>query len=186
MDSFSGSEPRLFISFRLDNELNGRPLQLNAEGEDRMDTSESFVTASSHTGSPSLVRNPQNSQEEMDTAVNVQSAMNTVVDSLVHSAETGVQAMSQDESPQTLPAGQPELTVTPLSAIGSTNMESSSTDESCGAYIARNWEQLGVTPENSTRCRSGDNVEKSSDRNRECRFCAESCFSGPPYQSKQE
>ena len=44
-----------------------------------MDTSESFVTASSHTGSPSLVRNPQNSQEEMDTAVNVQSAMNTVV-----------------------------------------------------------------------------------------------------------
>ena len=99
MDTFSGSEPRLFISFRLDNESNGRPLQLNEEGEDRMDTSESFVTASSHTGSPSLVRNPQSSQEEMDTTVNVQSAMNTVVGSLVHSAESGVQAMSQDESP---------------------------------------------------------------------------------------
>ena len=89
MDSFSGSEPRLFISFRLDNESNGRPLQLNAECEERMDTSESFVTASSHIGSPSLVRNPQNSQEEMDTAVNVQSAMNTVVSPSVHSAETG-------------------------------------------------------------------------------------------------
>ena len=72
--------------------------------------------------------------------------------------------MGQDESPQTLPAGQPELTVTPLSAIGSTNMESSSTDESCGAYIARKWEQLGVTPENSTQGPSGGNVERSSNR----------------------
>ena len=42
-------------------------------------------------------------------------------------------------------------------------MESSSTDESCGAYIARKWEQLGVTPEDSTQGPSGGTVEKSSD-----------------------
>ena len=42
-------------------------------------------------------------------------------------------------------------------------MESSSTDESGGAYIARKWEQLGVTRENSTQGPSSGNVEKSSD-----------------------
>ena len=31
MDSYSGSEPRLLISFRLGNETNGQPLQLNDE-----------------------------------------------------------------------------------------------------------------------------------------------------------
>ena len=41
MDLYSGSQPRLFISFRLDNESNGQPIQLNTEGEERMDTSES-------------------------------------------------------------------------------------------------------------------------------------------------
>ena len=132
MDSYSGSEPRLFISFRLDNESNGRPFQLNTEGEERMDTSESFVTASSHTGSPSLIRDPQNSQEEMGTAVNVPSTMNIVVDPLIHSAETGVQTTSQDEFPQAVLAEQFELTFTPLSTTGSANVESSSTDESCG------------------------------------------------------
>ena len=55
MDSYSGSEPRLFISFRLDNEFNGQPLQLSA-AEERMETNESFVTASSssHVENPTL------------------------------------------------------------------------------------------------------------------------------------
>ena len=70
MDSYSGSEPRLFVSFRLGNESNSQPLQLNTEAEERMDTSESFVTASSQIESPSLMHNLPNSQEEMDTAVN--------------------------------------------------------------------------------------------------------------------
>ena len=163
MDSYSGSEPRSFISFRSDNESNVQPLQLNAEMEERMDTSESFVTASSHIEGSSSMSNLQNSQEAMGTAVTVQSVMNTVVGPLIHSEGTGVQEMSQDESPQTLTAGQPEPTATPQSAIGITNMESSSTDESCGAYIARKWEQLGVTPEIGTQGPGGGNVEKSSD-----------------------
>ena len=52
MDSYSGSEPRLFISFRLGNESNGQPLQVAAD-EEKMDTSVSFVTAASNVGNPS-------------------------------------------------------------------------------------------------------------------------------------
>ena len=47
MDSYSGSGPRLFVSFRLGNELNDQPTQSLVE--ERMDTSESFVTAISDT-----------------------------------------------------------------------------------------------------------------------------------------
>ena len=36
VDTFAGSEPRLFISFHLGNEANGQPAQ---EGEEIMDTS---------------------------------------------------------------------------------------------------------------------------------------------------
>ena len=64
--------------------------------------------------------------------------MNTVVGPLSHSEETEVQEMSQDEPPQTLPAGQPESTATPQSATGIVNVESSSTDESCGAFANGN------------------------------------------------
>ena len=63
MDSYSGSEPRLFISFHLDNEFNDQPLQLNAE-EERMETSESFVTASPHAGSPTLSSDQGCNQKE--------------------------------------------------------------------------------------------------------------------------
>ena len=42
MDIFAGSEPRLFISFRLENETTGQPAQ---DMEEKMDTS-----------SPNLVR----------------------------------------------------------------------------------------------------------------------------------
>ena len=57
MDSYSGSEPRLFISFRLGNEPKGQPLQLVTE-EERMDTTDSVVTASSNVGNPSPTANP--------------------------------------------------------------------------------------------------------------------------------
>ena len=44
MDSYSGSEPRLFISFRLGNESNGQPRRRGADDE-KMDSNDSFVTA---------------------------------------------------------------------------------------------------------------------------------------------
>ena len=163
MDSYSGSEPRLFISFRLDNESNGQPHQLNAAVEERMDTSESFVTASSHVESPSLACNPQNDQEEMDTAVPTQTPISTVAGPSVQFEESGVPETSQFENPQILSSAQSEPIVTPQSAVTIINVESSSTDESCGAYIARKWEQLGVTPEIITEGPSCGNAEKFSD-----------------------
>ena len=44
MDSYSGSEPRLFISFHLGNESNGQPPRRGADDE-KMDSNDSFVTA---------------------------------------------------------------------------------------------------------------------------------------------
>ena len=52
MDSYSGSEPRLFISFRLGIEPNGQPSQLSAE-EERIETNDSFINA------PSVAKFPQ-------------------------------------------------------------------------------------------------------------------------------
>ena len=48
MDSYSGSEPRLFISFRLGNESNGQPPKRGAD-EEKPESSDSFVTAASNT-----------------------------------------------------------------------------------------------------------------------------------------
>ena len=44
MDSYSGSEPGLFISFRLGNESNGQPPRRGADDE-KMDINDSLVTA---------------------------------------------------------------------------------------------------------------------------------------------
>ena len=69
MDSFLGSEPRLFISFRLGNESNGQPLQLVAD-EEKKDTTDSFVTASSNVGNPSPTVANICSQTELDVRSN--------------------------------------------------------------------------------------------------------------------
>ena len=59
MDSYSGSEPRIFISFYLGNDTSGQPPQSSVEGE-RMETSDSFVTALSVAEvSPNSVNNPR-------------------------------------------------------------------------------------------------------------------------------
>ena len=42
---------------------------------------------------------------------------------------------------------QPEVETTPNPRTGATNVEGSSADESCSAYIARKWQQLGETQE---------------------------------------
>ena len=67
MDSYSGSEPRLFISFRLGDESNGQPLQLVAE-EEKMDTTDSFVTASSTVNNFPTVKSMTHGQNVMTTS----------------------------------------------------------------------------------------------------------------------
>ena len=91
MDLYSGSQPRLFISFRLDNESNGQPIQLNTEGEERMDTSESYITASSHIASPPLVCDSQLGQEEMDAGAVLPSVMDPAVSPHAQGEESQMQ-----------------------------------------------------------------------------------------------
>ena len=57
---------------------------------------------------------------------------------------------------------------TPSPACGFPNGESSSTDESCGAYIARKWEQLGVCNETCNHSQGDGNAGKAS-----CSFALE-------------
>ena len=170
MDSYSGSESRLFISFRLDNEFNGQPLQLSA-AEERTNTSESFVTASSHVENPTLSSDRQYNQEEATPEALAQTSTDTITEMdltiILESSgakETGqVQEMDPTEVLQTSSTTQPDLSTTPQPIMANLGVESSSTDESCGAYIARKWEQLGTTPEDCTQGPSDGNLGKCSE-----------------------
>ena len=53
-------------------------------------------------------------------------------------------------------------TGTPPPVLGTLNVESSSTDESCSAYIARKWEQLEDVPEADIHSQRTIGAEKSS------------------------
>ena len=172
MDSYSGSEPRLFISFRLDNEFNGQPLQLSA-GEERMETSESFVTASSHVENPTLSSDRQYNQEEVTPEALAQTSTDTITEMDLTiilegsgATETGqMLEMEQTDVPQTSSTTPPDLSTTPQPIMPNRSVESSSTDESCGAYIARKWQQLGTSPEDCTQGPSDGNLGKCSESN---------------------
>ena len=136
---------------------------MNTEGEERMDTSESYITASSHTASSPLMCDPQPGQEEIDTGANLPTVMDSAVSPHAQGEESSKHEVIQNDLPPTLPVGLHNPTASPQSMIRHANVESSSTDESCGAYIARKWEQLGASPENETQGPNGDNIEKVSE-----------------------
>ena len=155
MDSYSGSEPRLFISFRLGDELNGQPTQSLVE--ERMDTSESFVTAISDTGvGNNEVEVPKEGippiNETNDVPVSSPNLAGAEPDESQpkqvgnNNGLTNSEILREDIEASTKP-NQPEGETTPNPRTEATNVEGSSTDESCSAYIARKWQQLGETQE---------------------------------------
>ena len=155
MDSYSGSEPRLFISFRLGIELNGQPTQSLVE--ERMDTSESFVTAISGTGVGSNeVEVPKESgppvNETTDVRVNSPNLAGAEPDENQpkqvenDAGLTNSEVLQEDIEAPTKP-NQLEVETTPNPRTEATNVEGSSTDESCSSYIARKWQQLGEAQE---------------------------------------
>ena len=122
MDTFAGSEPRLFISFHLENESTGQPAQ---ETEEVMDTS-----------SPNLVR-----REEGD---NTSSDGIEVIEITLSSSEgTDVELT---RPPVVSVKIEPEITETQLAAEirngGFSSNSSTGSDESCGAYLARKLGEL--------------------------------------------
>ena len=106
---------------------------------------------------------PQPGQEEIGTGANLPTVMDSAVSPHAQGEESSIQEMIQNDLPLTLPVGLHDPTATPQSMIRHANVESNSTDESCGAYIARKWEQIGASPENETQGPSDGNIEKVSE-----------------------
>ena len=169
MDSYSGSEPRLFISFRLGNESNGQPPRRGADDE-KMDSNDSFVTAIATTeNQPSVdvsIRGPGGG--DSGSTVHVEAAGtshdNPETEATVENLPD--ENLSQNNSQQDF--GGPsktssEASTTPLLMTGTLRAESSSTDKSCGEYIARKWRQLGCSSEAGTHGQSDGTSEKFSE-----------------------
>ena len=161
MDSYSGSEPRLFISFRLGDESNGQPPQLVAE-EEKMDTTDSFVTASSTVNNfptvKSMAHGQNNNDDKLDDPERVVEDDRSLVSEGATTSLGNITVTPQD-SPITI--SNTEATPPAITATG--NVESSSTDESCGAYIARKWEQLGCSQETGTSSQNDWSGKKFSE-----------------------
>ena len=174
MDSYSGSELRLFISFRLGNEHTDQPSQPSTE-EERMETNESFVTA------PSI----DEVSPEREKVAGTQEDRGLPSDRPEGSAEIspGPQAIvasdalstrQNDDSDEILlqtrsglankghQVGSSGSADTPPFAPNTLNADSSSTDESCSAYLAPKWEQLGDVPESKLLSQGTTEMEKSS------------------------
>ena len=174
MDSYSGSEPRLFISFRLGNEQTDQPSQPSTE-EERMETNESFVTAPSKDefspesekvagtqegrrlpsdrpeGSAEIPPDPQ----VIVTGDALSTRQNDDSDEILLQTRSGLVNKRLQVDPSGS-AGIPPLVTNTL------NADSSSTDESCSAYLARKWEQLGDVPESNIHSQGTTEVERSS------------------------
>ena len=143
---------------------------MNAE-EERMETSESFVTASSHAENPTLSSDQNCNQKEATLETDTQARSETVTEMDIIIIPEGSQAKETEQvqekdltvMPQTSSTMQSELPTTPQTVVPTVGVESSSTDESCGAYIARKWQQLGDSPEDCTQVPSDGNLGKCSE-----------------------
>ena len=169
MDSYSGSEPRLFISFHLGNESNDQPPRRSTD-EEKMDSNDSFVTAASNTEKQltgdvtacnSDVETPESatpkeliqvSSPNLDTAA--------MTENLLEENASQWQTQLGSSYPSKALS---ENNTTPLLTAMSFPVESSSTDEICGEYIARKWAQLGCSAEAGTSSQGGGKVEMFSE-----------------------
>ena len=120
-----------------------------------MDTSESFVTAISDTGMGSnevevLKESGPPVNETTDVPDNSPNLAGAEPDESQpkqvenHAGLTNSEVLQEDIEAPTEP-NQLEVDTTPNPRTEATNVEGSSTDESCSAYIARKWQQLGGT-----------------------------------------
>ena len=169
MDSYSGSEPRLFISFRLGNESNDQPPRRGADDE-KMDSNDSFVTAIATTENQPTVNASIRGSVIGDSGSTVhEEAVGTSHDN--PQTEATVENLSDENLAQNnsqqdlggLSKTSSEASTTPLLMSGTLRADSSSTDESCGEYIARKWRQMGCSSEAGTHGQSDGNSEKFSE-----------------------
>ena len=169
MDSYSGSEPRLFISFRLGNESNDQPPRRSID-EERMNSNDSFVTAASNSERPLTGDGPAcNLDLESPNSANPEEFVAASPTNPESEATQGNLLVENPHSSQMqLDSSGPTNVVsgdntTPVLTAGSFLVESSSTDESCGEYIVRKWAQLGCSAEVGTSSQGGGTADKFSE-----------------------
>ena len=142
MDTFAGSELRLFISFHLENEATGQPAQ---ETEEDMDTS-----------SPNLARREGiegTSSDEIE-----------VIEITLYSPEcTDVEpARRLGVSVKTEPASEEAQIVAEIQRrSGFTSNSSTGSDESCGAYLARKLGEMEKSEQPEVTTKTNCEVEQS-------------------------
>ena len=169
MDSYSGSEPRLFISFRLGNESNDQPPRRGID-EEKMDSNDSFVTTASNAERPLTGDVPAcNLDLESPESANPEEfveASPTNPETEAMQENSLVENMSPSQKQQNS-SGPPNVVsgdnTTPVLTAGSFLVESSSTDESCGEYIVRKWAQLSCSAEVGTSSQGGGTADKISE-----------------------
>ena len=135
-----------------------------------MDTSDSFVTAVSNVGNPSPTgANTCGLPESEVNATGLEGVIEVTAMS-IEERETVTDALQANETldpsvevAKGSSAVEPSTATTPEIAAGPPNVESSSTDESCGAYIARKWEQLGTSQEPCTSSQADGKDAKYSE-----------------------
>ena len=139
-----------------------------------METSDSFVTALSVVEiSPNSVNNSrvQDGEGTLATPVNgtegqtdlqIPEKEYAASNSCCKKAGSNLQQDHSRRNNVSLGTGQVVYDNTPLPVPSTLNLESSSTDESCCAYIARKWEQLGDVPEVSSSGQQVVGAEKAS------------------------
>ena len=169
MDSYSGSEPRLFISFRLGNESNDQPPRRSID-EERMDSNDSFVTAASNSERPLTgdapacnldLESPNSANpEEFVAASPTNPESEATQENLLVENPHSSQMQLDSSGPTNVASGD---NTTPVLTAGSFLVESSSTDESCEEYIVRKWAQLGCSAEVGTSSQGGGTADKFSE-----------------------
>ena len=169
MVSYSGREPRLFISFCLGNESNGQPPKRVAD-EEKMDGNDSFVTAASTAENP-VVTDVNVGRQEKEGPESGNTAEVVVITPGNVETEAATESLHVENEPQRSVQEVPGVFLilpTTFNTLPTTSeiphVESSSTDESCGAYIARKWEQLGCVSETGTSSQGDGKIVKASER----------------------
>ena len=122
MDSFEGSEPRFFISFRLDDETNGQTAQESAEA---MDTS------------PITMPNTDQQSPSSDWEIEVVEITSTSPDR----PNTPITPVPQETQAQE-PVPPTNLLFAQIYKKGGFSFSSSGSDESCTTYFTKKMEAL--------------------------------------------
>ena len=142
MDIFAGSEPRLFISFRLENETTGQPAQ---NTEEKMDTS-----------SPSLVRREAVEETSSDEIEVIEITLSSPECTDIESALPPVTLMKTEPESE-----EAQIFAEIQRRSGFTSNSSTGSDESFGAYVTRKLDEMEQSGQPEVTPKTNGKVKQS-------------------------